>query len=163
VILPGANVDEASVPAPTAWDVALSALRLGLVGIDWERKGGPVPLDVATELQRRGHPAEVVGIRQASKLPSHPAPHTLGFMDQGARAVAFPRPRPLFHFGCLLSSIEASGICRSSACSMLPTRIAILSRSMPMSRYRPREQDNRAAPAQDAAGRVHPEDRSSSS
>jgi glycosyltransferase involved in cell wall biosynthesis len=111
VILPGANVDEASVPAATAWDGKLSPLRLGLIGIDWERKGGPLLLEVATRLQRSGHPVEVVVIGPAaSTLPSHPALRAIGFVDKARELPRFLELVRSFHFGCLLSHAEASGI-----------------------------------------------------
>jgi glycosyltransferase involved in cell wall biosynthesis len=110
VILPGANVDEASVPAATAWDGKLSPLRLGLIGIDWERKGGPLLLDVASRLQKRGHPVEVVVIGpQASTLPPHPALRAIGFVDKARELPRFLELVRSFHFGCLLSHAEASG------------------------------------------------------
>ena len=111
VILPGANIDEASVPAPTAWDGSLVPLRLGLVGVDWERKGGPLLLDVATKLQRMGHSVEVVVIGpKASTLPSHPALRAMGFIDKARELPRFVELVRSFHFGCLLSHAEASGI-----------------------------------------------------
>jgi glycosyltransferase involved in cell wall biosynthesis len=110
VILPGANIDEASVPAATAWDGKLSPLRLGLIGIDWERKGGPVLLDAATELQRMGYSVEVVVIGpKASTLPAHPALHAMGFIDKARELSRFVKLVRSFHFGCLLSDAEASG------------------------------------------------------
>jgi glycosyltransferase involved in cell wall biosynthesis len=110
VILPGANVDEAAVPAATVWDGTLSPLRLGLIGIDWERKGGPVLLEAATKLQRMGHPVEVVVIGpDGSTLPSHPALRAIGFVDKARELPRFLELVRSFHFGCLLSHAEASG------------------------------------------------------
>ena len=111
VILPGANIDEASVPPPTSWDGNLSPLRLGFIGIDWERKGGPVLLDVATRLQKMGHPVEVIVIgHEASQLPRHPAVRAVGFIDKARDLPAFVELVRSFHFGCLLSHAEALGI-----------------------------------------------------
>jgi glycosyltransferase involved in cell wall biosynthesis len=111
VILPGANIDEASVPAATGWDGKLSPLRLGFIGVDWERKDGPVLLDVATKLQRMGHSVEVVVIGpKASTLPSHPALRAMGFIDKARELSRFVELVRSFHFGCLLSRAEASGI-----------------------------------------------------
>ena len=110
VILPGANIDEASDRVATGWDRKLSPLRLGIIGIDWERKGGPLLLDVATKLQRMGHSVEVVVIGpKASTLPSHPALRAMGFIDKARDLSRFVELVRSFHFGCLLSSAEASG------------------------------------------------------
>jgi glycosyltransferase involved in cell wall biosynthesis len=110
VILPGANIDEASIPVATGGDRKLSPLRLGLIGIDWERKGGHLLLDVATKLQRMGHSVEVVVIGpKASTLPSHPALRAMGFIDKAHDLSRFVELVRSFHFGCLLSSAEASG------------------------------------------------------
>jgi glycosyltransferase involved in cell wall biosynthesis len=110
VILPGANINEASVPVARAWDGELSPLRLGLIGLDWERKGGHVLLDVATKLRSMGHSVEVVVIGpKASALPSHPALRAMGFIDKARDHSRFVELVRSFHFGCLLSSAEASG------------------------------------------------------
>jgi glycosyltransferase involved in cell wall biosynthesis len=111
VITPGANIDEASVPAAARWDGKLSPLRLGFIGVDWERKGGPVLLDVATKLQRMGHSVEIVVIGpDAAALPSHPALRAVGFIDKARELPRFVELVRSFHFGCLLSSAEALGI-----------------------------------------------------
>jgi glycosyltransferase involved in cell wall biosynthesis len=110
VILPGANVDEDSIPTAPQWDGNLSPLRLGLIGVDWERKGGPILLDAATKLQSMGHSVEVVVIGpEASTLPSHPALRALGFIDKGRDLSRFVELVRSFHFGCLVSHAEASG------------------------------------------------------
>lgn len=111
VILPGANIEEASVPAQAAWDGNLAPLRLGFIGLDWERKGGPVLLDVATRLERMGHSVEVVVIGpDASELPRHPALRPVGFIDKARDLPRFVEIVRSFHFGCLLSRAEALGI-----------------------------------------------------
>jgi glycosyl transferase family 4 len=109
VILPGANIGEASVPATTVWDGKLSPLRLGLIGVDWERKGGPVLLDVAAKLQRMGSVQVVVIGPKASTLPSHPALRAMGFIDKARELSRFEEIVRSFHFGCPLSHAEASG------------------------------------------------------
>lgn len=111
VILPGANIEEAWVPAPTAWDGSLAPLRLGFIGIDWKRKGGPELLDAATRLQKMGHSVEVVVIGpDASELPPHPALRPMGFIGKGRELPRFVELVRSFHFGCLLSHAEALGI-----------------------------------------------------
>ena len=111
VILPGANVDESSLPSPAEWNGSLSPLRLGLVGMDWERKGGPILLETATTLEGMGHRVEVVAIGPAgSKLPSHPSLRAIGFIDKRRELGRFVELVRSFHFGCLVSRAEALGI-----------------------------------------------------
>ena len=109
-ILPGANLDEDSLPPAEEWDGNLSPLRLGLVGIDWERKGGPLLLDAASILQRMGHEVEVVVLGpDPSRVPAHPALRALGYVHKGREFQRFVEILRSFHFGCLLSRVEASG------------------------------------------------------
>ena len=109
-ILPGANLDEDSLPPAEEWDGELSPLRLGLVGIDWERKGGPLLLDAASILQRMGHDVEVVVLGPDPKLvPVHAAVKPLGYLYKAREPGRFVDIVRSFHFGCLLSRVEASG------------------------------------------------------
>lgn len=109
-ILPGANLDEDSLSPPEEWHGDLSPLRLGLVGIDWERKGGPTLLDAASILQRMGHEVEVVVLGpDSSRVPAHPALRALGYVHKGREFHRFVEILRSFHFGCLLSRVEASG------------------------------------------------------
>jgi glycosyltransferase involved in cell wall biosynthesis len=111
VIRPGANIHDESVPAAAVWDGSLAPLRLGFIGIDWERKGGPVLLDAAARLQRMGHSVEVVVIGpDASELPQHPALRPIGFIHKARELPRFVEVVRSFHFGCLLSHAEALGI-----------------------------------------------------
>jgi len=111
IIPPGAGVDEDSVPAPLPWNGDLSPLRLGFIGGDWERKGGPLLLDIATALQRMGHSVEVVAIGpEAAALPRHPALRAKGFLDKSHALPRFVELVRSLHFGCLLSSDEPFGI-----------------------------------------------------
>jgi glycosyltransferase involved in cell wall biosynthesis len=111
VITPGANIDDALVPDESGWDRTMTPLRLGIVGVDWARKGGALLVEVAERLDDRGLPVEVVVAGPpASHVPSHPLVRPLGFVDKrtdGARFVSLVRS---FHFGCLLSRAEALGI-----------------------------------------------------
>jgi glycosyltransferase involved in cell wall biosynthesis len=109
-ILPGANLDEDSLPPAADWDGELSPLRLGLVGIDWERKGGPVLLEAASILARMGHDVEVVVLGpDSSRLPAHHLLKALGYVNKGREFQRFVEIVRSFHFGCLLSQVEASG------------------------------------------------------
>ena len=109
-ILPGANLDEDSLSPAEEWDGDLSPLRLGLVGIDWERKGGPALLDAAAILKRMGHDVEVVVLGPDPKsVPAHPSLRALGYVHKGREPQRFVEILRSFHFGCLLSRVEASG------------------------------------------------------
>lgn len=109
-ILPGANLDEDSLPPAEEWDGELSPLRLGLVGIDWERKGGPLLLDAASILERMGYEVEVVVLGpDPSRVPAHPSLRALGYVHKGREFQRFVEIVRSFHFGCLLSRVEASG------------------------------------------------------
>lgn len=111
VILPGANIDDALVPTPASWDGKLNPLRLGFIGKEWERKGGPLLLDVATHLERMGHPVEIVVIGpDAASLPQHPSLRPMGFINKATELSRFVDVVRTFHFGCLLSRVEALGI-----------------------------------------------------
>lgn len=111
VIAPGANMDEAVLAKPQPWDGSFSPLRLGIVGFHWERKGGPLLLDVAEVLSRRGLPVVLVVIGPpASSIPQHPVVRALGYVDKTHDLARFVSLVRSFHFGCLLSSAEALGI-----------------------------------------------------
>jgi len=110
-ILPAANLDEDSLSPPEEWNRELSPLRLGLVGIDWERKGGPLLLEAASILGRMGHEVEVVVVGpDPSRVPSHPALRALGYVNKDRDFQRFVEIVRSFHFGCLLSRVEASGL-----------------------------------------------------
>jgi glycosyltransferase involved in cell wall biosynthesis len=110
-ILPGANLDEDSLSPAEEWDGDLSPLRLGLVGIDWERKGGPILLDAASILERMGHAVEVVVLGPDPKrVPAHPSLRALGYVNKDREFHRFVEIVRSCHFGCLLSRVEASGL-----------------------------------------------------
>jgi glycosyltransferase involved in cell wall biosynthesis len=114
VIFPGANLIEEQIEEPSLEQAPTTgggALRLGFIGKDWERKGLPLLLEIATELTRRGVPTEVVTIGPDAKvLPRHPCLRPQGFIDKHHEMERFVALVRSFHFGCLLSSVEAFGI-----------------------------------------------------
>ena len=86
-ILPGANLDEDSLPPAEEWNGELSPLRLGLIGIDWERKGGPLLLDAASILGRMGYDVEVVVLGPGSESrPRSSVSAGAWIRPQGSRA-----------------------------------------------------------------------------
>ena len=111
VVLPGANIDEASVPAPADGTADLAPLRLGFIGIDWERKGGPAPPgrgneaaeDGALGRGRRHRSGCVQSFRRILPL------RAMGFIDKARDLPRFVEVVRSFHFGCLLSHAEALG------------------------------------------------------
>ena len=109
-ILPAANLDEDSLSPPEEWNGELSPLRLGLIGIDWERKGGPILLEAASILERMGYEVEVVVLGpDPSLLPVHSSLRSLGYVNKAREFQRFVEIVRSFHFGCLLSRVEASG------------------------------------------------------
>jgi len=109
VIIPGANITESAITDAPVWDGTLTPLRLGYIGVDWERKGGPLLIDAVERLRAMGHDVELVVIGpDPSRVPDRPGIRRLGYVDKthGPRLLELMRS---FHFGCLLSSAEASG------------------------------------------------------
>ena len=116
VVPGGANLDEVQLaqvlptPAPPP-PSAEQPLRLGFLGKDWRRKGGPFLLQLADALGERSIPTVIRAIGPTpAQLPAHPALHPLGFINkQGdtARLVAELRS---WHFGTLFSEAEGFGI-----------------------------------------------------
>jgi glycosyltransferase involved in cell wall biosynthesis len=111
VVAPGANLDEEALPSHAEWGDGLSPLRLGLVGLDWEKKGGPILLDAAVILERMGYEVEVVVVGPPpERVPAHPALRRLGYISKECDLPRFVELIRSFHFGCLLSRVEAFGI-----------------------------------------------------
>jgi glycosyltransferase involved in cell wall biosynthesis len=114
-VLPGgANLDEtllaqcpaAAPPPPPSAD---QPLRLGFLGKEWQRKGGPFLLDLAEALQQRGIPAVIRAIGpDPAQLPSHPALHPLGFINKQSDTAQFVSELRSWHFGTLFSVAEAA-------------------------------------------------------
>ena len=118
----GANMscdrDEQSI-AMIADRKPMDACRLLLLGVDWERKGGPRALEVAERLTESGLPTElhVVGIKD---LPvSSPLIHNHGFISKKTEAGRAELDRLLTesHFLILPSVAECFGIVFSEASS----------------------------------------------
>lgn len=116
-VVPGAaNLDEtqlAQLPAvpPPAPPSAQQPLRLGFLGKEWQRKGGPFLLELADALQERGIPTVIRAIGpDPARLPAHPALRPLGFLNKQSDTARFVAELRSWHFGTLFSEAEAFGI-----------------------------------------------------
>jgi glycosyltransferase involved in cell wall biosynthesis len=116
VVPGGANLNEAQLaqlpstplPPPPSDE---QPLRLGFLGKEWQRKGGPFLLEVAQALQQRGIPTVIRAIGPApAQLPSHPALQPLGFINKQGDTARFVAELRSWHFGTLFSDAEAFGI-----------------------------------------------------
>jgi glycosyltransferase involved in cell wall biosynthesis len=115
VVPGGANLDEQLVPQITPAKPpppsAEQPLRLGFLGKEWQRKGGPFLLELAEALQQRGLPAVIRAIGpDPAQLPSHPALQPLGFINKQTDTARFVAEVRSWHFGTLFSEAEAFGI-----------------------------------------------------
>ncbi|MCT0198177.1 glycosyltransferase family 4 protein [Synechococcus sp. CS-1325] len=114
VVPGGANLDETllnacpdpvSLPPPSPQ----APLRLGFLGKEWQRKGGPFLLEVAEALQQQGIPTVVraIGV-DPSGLPQHPLLNPLGFINKQVDTARFVTELRSWHFGTLFSKAEAA-------------------------------------------------------
>lgn len=118
VILPGANIEDdvadavcAMRPEKDERPFGDGPVRLGFIGKDWRRKGLTVLLDVADDLKKRGISCEIIVLGHTKEtLPSHEALRPQGFIDKNNDNQRFARLVHTFHFGCLMSRVEALGI-----------------------------------------------------
>lgn len=116
VVPAGANLDEAalaalpSAPPPPPANAA-APLRLGFLGKEWHRKGGPFLLELAEALSARGLPTVVRAIGpDPARLPAHPRLQPLGFINKQGDTARFVAELRSWHFGTLFSNAEAFGI-----------------------------------------------------
>lgn len=116
VVPGGANLDEsqlaqlppAPLPPPPS---AEQPLRLGFLGKEWHRKGGPFLLKLVEALQQRGLPTVIRAIGpDPAQLPAHPALQPLGFISKQRDTARFVAELRSWHFGTLFSEAEAFGI-----------------------------------------------------
>lgn len=116
VVPGGANLDESQLaqlspeplPAPPS---AEQPMRIGFLGKEWQRKGGPFLLELADALKQRGLPTVIRAIGpNPAKLPAHPALEPLGFINKQSDTARFVAELRSWHFGTLFSDAEAFGI-----------------------------------------------------
>ncbi|CAK6696900.1 glycosyltransferase family 4 protein [Synechococcus sp. CBW1107] len=114
VVPGGANLAEdqlsalppAALPPPPSVD---HPLRLGFLGKEWQRKGGPFLLQLAEALQEKGIPTVIRAIGpDPAFLPAHPALQPLGFLNKQTHTARFVAELRSWHFGTLFSSAEAA-------------------------------------------------------
>jgi glycosyltransferase involved in cell wall biosynthesis len=113
VVPGGANLNEAALvglpeePPPSPGPSA--PLRLGFLGKEWQRKGGPFLLQVAEALAERGQPAVVRAVGPAAAaLPPHPLLQPIGFIEKQTDTTRFVAEVRSWHFGGLFSHSEAA-------------------------------------------------------
>ena len=86
-------------------------LKLGFLGKDWERKGGPFLIRIHEELKLLGIPSVIRCIGPNPKdIPSHEAIQNLGFINKQLELNQFVKEISSWHFGTLFSKAEAFGI-----------------------------------------------------
>ncbi len=114
VVPGGANLDEAQLArlplaAPPPHPTATQPLRLGFLGKEWARKGGPFLLQLADCLIQRGIPTVIRAIGpRPQQLPAHPALQPLGFISKQTDTARFVAELQSWHFGTLFSQAEAA-------------------------------------------------------
>tara|TARA_S200000501_G_C20847856_1_gene754431 strand:- start:774 stop:1925 length:1152 start_codon:yes stop_codon:yes gene_type:complete len=86
-------------------------LRIGFLGQDWFRKGGPIALEVVNQLNLKSIPSvlRVMGISN-SVLPKNKHLQNIGFLDKNKNMDKFIAELKSWHFGSLFSRAEAFGI-----------------------------------------------------
>ena len=115
VVPGGANIDESILGKLNSIQplepTIKNPLRLGFIGIDWERKGGPFLIKLAKELLLLNIPVEIRVIGpDPNYLPKLPFIKPLGFIDKKKDVIGFCNELMSWHFGTLFSEAEAFGI-----------------------------------------------------
>lgn len=110
----GGNLEERSLAqlppaAPPPPPTPEAPLRIGFLGKEWQRKGGPFLLEVVEALASRGVPAVVRAIGpDPASLPAHPGLQPLGFLNKQTDTARFVAELRSWHFGALFSEAEAA-------------------------------------------------------
>ncbi len=129
MVLPfGANLDPMPIRDTVAASIdeklaapARETCELLCIGVDWQRKGVALAVEMAAELTRRGVPTRlrVAGVHPPKGMTLPPNVEIVGFLDKNspegqARLQALYRTS---HFFVLPSRAEAFGVVLSEACS----------------------------------------------
>ena len=88
-----------------------SPIKLGFIGVDWERKGGEFLIKLLNIFYDKNVPIElrVVGPKK-DNLPTHPCLKYVGFIDKSFELERIVKEITSWHFGTLFSKAEAYGI-----------------------------------------------------
>ncbi len=116
VVLPGANLDETKLDFPIKGPYPQkptknNPLKLGFLGKDWIRKGGPFLIELAKELNslKIFTVIRVIGPPQ-EKIPKYNFVNYLGKIDKTKNFSKFINELQSWHFGTLFSKAEGFGI-----------------------------------------------------
>lgn len=116
VVLPGANLDETKLDLPISNNFPRkptkdNPLRIGFLGKDWIRKGGPFLVEIAKELNNNDMPVviRVIG-PDKNKVPKSSFIDYLGKIDKTKNLYKFVNELKSWHFGTLFSKAEGLGI-----------------------------------------------------
>ncbi len=112
----GANLDNKSIDKGKLLNIPPNfskklPIRLGFIGVDWERKGGQFLLSLLDVFNEKNVPIQlrVVGPNK-NNLPVHPSLKYVGFIDKSTDLKKFVKEVTSWHFGTLFSKAEAYGI-----------------------------------------------------
>jgi glycosyltransferase involved in cell wall biosynthesis len=95
-----------------------SAVRLLFIGADWDRKGGPIVMEIKSELDSRGIPCELFLVGNCpANLRTGNGIHVFGRLDKSddEQLQALCRLYELAHFFVLPTTAEAYGVVFSEA------------------------------------------------
>tara|TARA_B100001989_G_scaffold85898_1_gene59634 strand:- start:14566 stop:15711 length:1146 start_codon:yes stop_codon:yes gene_type:complete len=116
VVLPGANLDETKLDLPFNKNYPKKPskndpLRIGFLGKDWIRKGGPFLLEIAKELKKKNIPVliRVIG-PDHNIVPKESYVNYLGKIDKSKSLYKFVNELRSWHFGSLFSKADGFGI-----------------------------------------------------
>ena len=86
-------------------------IKLGFIGVDWERKGGDFLLSLLNIFLEKNIPIQlrIIGPKKEN-LPIHPSLKYVGFINKSFELDKFVEEINSWHFGTLFSKAEAYGI-----------------------------------------------------
>ena len=112
----GANLDYECINRERLFNIPsnfsnTNPIKLGFIGIDWERKGGKFLLSLLNIFLEKNIPIQlrIVGPNK-DDLPIHPCLKYVGFINKSFNLDKFVEEITSWHFGTLFSIAEAYGI-----------------------------------------------------